>query len=88
MTHITETELKIYAENKLILSIRLEPGEKGTRLWITLKGKQAELLLVTQRNQPREWVSVDRLLTHIRETYGHFTSISIPFGENDVQKDD
>lgn len=81
MTKITEPELKIYASTNSIKHIRLEPGEKGYRLWITLKGKQSEMLFVTQRDDIREWRSVDRLLHHIRETYGHFTSISILFGE-------
>ncbi len=55
--------------------LRIVQVEKGFRIYLSLKWKEGEILLVTQRKYPREWVSIDRLVRHMNKHYGNLPPI-------------
>ena len=66
---ISENELVDNFNNAAVLFMRIVQGEKGFRTYVRLNWKEGEILLVTQRGEAREWVSLDRLIRHINKAY-------------------
>jgi len=76
MNTITETELVRLAQ--FVKRIRIEEtAEEKYRTYITIQKEDHEQLVITQRKSPREWASLDRLVKHIRTTYGVLPTITL-----------
>lgn len=73
---ITETELVRLAQFVKRIRIEETPEEKY-RTYITIQKEDREQLVITQRKTPREWASLDRLVKHIRTTYGVTPNITL-----------
>ena len=86
MHTITETDLVRAAQYKAIKRIRIEetPDSKY-RTHITIMKEDHEQTLITQRKAPREWASLDRLVKHIRNSYGVIPSITLSLHYNQEQ---
>lgn len=76
MNTITETELVRLAQFVKRLRIEETP-ELQYRTYITIQKEDHEQLVITQRKSPKEWASLDRLVKHIRTTYGVIPSITL-----------
>lgn len=75
---ITEKELLVAAQYRAIRKIRIEEtSEERYITHITLSKEDEEKTLITQRKHPREWVSLDRLIKHIRNNYGNVQNITL-----------
>ncbi len=72
---IFENELVDNFNNAAVLLMRIVQAEKGFRTYVRLNWKDGEILLVTQRGDPREWVSMDRLIRHINNAYKNLPPI-------------
>lgn len=70
---ISEKELKIaYANNaiKVIQVMRIESGSYRMVVTAKIYDKTEDYLLITVRKTPKEFVSLERLLKYIEDTYG------------------
>lgn len=79
---VTENDLVKYCSVSAVKSMRLELVASDERLKyrVYVKGSwtaDGECLLITWRRTPREWVSVDRFLLHVRDTYRYKGRIMI-----------
>jgi hypothetical protein len=80
MKTITEAELVDNAKNGAVVCIKAVPSQtkgKGFNLFVNLKWKEGDYLLITQQKEPRTWVSIDRLLSHIQEKYREVATLTI-----------
>lgn len=78
MSTIFESELEDAGRNKAIKKLHIvQQTNSRFVLVVTLKWKEGEFTLVTQRKNVREWVSLDRLTLHIQDNYGAVPSISL-----------
>lgn len=79
MNTITEAELVDNARNGAVTCIKAVPGQngKGFNLYANLTWKEGDLLLITQKKEPRNWTSADRLLAHIDRKYRKVDSLHI-----------
>lgn len=88
MHTITETDLVRAARYQAIKSIRVEetPDERyRTHITVMTEGHLREKILITQRKTPREWASLDRLVKHIRNSYGVIPKIALSLYYNQEQ---
>lgn len=70
MNTITEIELIDYIKNGVIKHISIVQLENGSyRTNVTLTWKKGEWTIITTRGKPRDWVSLDRLASHIAKKY-------------------
>ncbi len=79
MNTITEAELIDNAQNGAVVYIKAAKSQngKGFNLYVNLTWKEGDLLLITQKKEPRNWVSADRLLAHIEKNYREVASLTI-----------
>ena len=79
MNTITEAELTSFARSGVVTCIKAVPAQdgRGVNLYVRLSWKEGDLLLITQKKQPRVWASVDRLLAHIGHHYRTVDSLHI-----------
>jgi hypothetical protein len=85
MSTISESELIDAIRNKAIKRFEILQNDEGKfRIIVHLSKtsvrsiwKEGALIVITTRNDPREWVSLDRLVTHIRTKYGAVPPISL-----------
>ena len=72
---ILEDELIDNLTNEAVNFLRVVQTANGFRIYSSLKWKEGEILLVTQRKHPREWISLDRLVRHMNKHYGELPPI-------------
>lgn len=80
MQTITETDLIHAAELKAIISMRIEETKDcHYQVYVVTTGDESEKVLTTLRDRsaPREWVSLDRLVRHIKNRYGYTPNICL-----------
>ncbi|CAA9890775.1 conserved hypothetical protein [Candidatus Methylobacter favarea] len=67
---ITEAELTDFFINKVVKRLTIVQTKESTyKIVVNLTWKEGDYTLVTTRKTPREWVSLDRLIKHMREKY-------------------
>lgn len=72
---IYEAELVDAFANKAVGKINIiQTSSNKYQLVIKLTWKEGDWKLATTRNSPREWVSLDRLISHILKNYSNFFS--------------
>lgn len=66
---IKEAEFIRDLERGFVKKIRAVPSESDKKfmLFVTIEGQNNELQLMTQRNTPRTWTNIDRLLKHFEK---------------------
>ena len=75
---ISELELIDNLQNNAVTKMVLVQGDDGRfTIYVELSWKKGELLLETQRKQPRVWSSLDRLVSHINTKYGKVPVIEL-----------
>lgn len=77
MNTIMETDLMRLAPFVKRIRIEETPDEKY-RTHITIQKEETEQLLITQRKEPKEWASLDRLIKHLHSIYDKVPSGPIP----------
>lgn len=79
MKPIGEAELTDLANNNAIEQFNITESKNGNyQITVKLTWKSEKCRLVTARNKPREWVSLDRLIKHIKEKYnGNIVTINL-----------
>lgn len=85
MNTISETDLIDAIRNKAIKRLNIvQTEDRKFRIVVTLAKvsiagdwKEGDLSLISTRNAPREWASLDRLEKHIRSRYGAIPVISL-----------
>jgi hypothetical protein len=63
----TEPQLRDYDQAGAITGARIIRSSDGYVLVIRVSWKPGELVVFNQRNKPRAWVSLDRLIAHLGE---------------------
>lgn len=81
MNTITEAILVDNARNGAVELLKIAPSEdqKGFLVYVVLTWKPEEMVLVTNKKQPRYWASLDRLYAHMESKYGSVSTISVFF---------
>ncbi len=69
MKTITESQLQMSALLRSLLSLEYSRHDKGWTVLVVLKNLEEKAVLVTQRNQPRVWKSLDRAIKHVSKFY-------------------
>lgn len=79
MSKLSEPLLKEYAEAGAITAAKVIWSEEqsGWLLVINLNWKEGDLTVYSQRNQPRAWASIDRLIGHLRRITPSITELQI-----------
>ncbi|KWF77582.1 hypothetical protein WL93_26570 [Burkholderia diffusa] len=85
MNTINETDLIDAIRNKAIKKFNIVQTAEGkyrifvnlSKISISSDWKEGDLTLISTRNSPREWASLDRLEKHIRMKYGAIPAISL-----------
>jgi hypothetical protein len=68
---LSEKQLTDYLSHQVVKQLRLVEDENGNWLtYVTLTWKEGELQLTTRRKHQRLWVSLDRLIRHIKSKQG------------------
>ena len=65
MTKISEARLREYDEERVITAAKIVRSEDGYVLVINVNWKEGDLTVYSQRNIPRAWQSLDRLIGHL-----------------------
>jgi hypothetical protein len=78
---ILEHELIDNLANEAVDYLRVVQVDNGFRIYSKLTWKDAEVLLVTQRKTPKEWVSLDRLTRHMNHNYGDISPVFLHLKE-------
>lgn len=85
MTTISESELIDAIRNRAVKRLHIAQTDEGkyriianvSKISVGSAWKEGDLELLTTRNVPREWVSLDRLEKHIRMKYGPIPAITL-----------
>ena len=65
MNKLSEPQLREYAQAGAITAAKVVRTEEGYVLVINVNWKEGDLTVFSQRNRPRAWMSVDRLIGHL-----------------------
>ena len=80
MSTISEADLLDNARNRAIRRIQIVQSEnRKYQLIVNLIWKEGDLVVVTTRKKPREWVNLNRLALHMIENYGVIPEINLTF---------
>jgi len=80
---INEAELADFVRNKAVKRLNIIQNRNGNfQLSITVTWKEGEWNLVTVRGKIREWVSLDRLVRHLKNYDGALPVITLKLNEN------
>lgn len=75
---ISEMELIDNLDNNAVKMIHLVQGRDNKfKMLVTLTWKEGQQLLETQRKKPRNWASLDRLVSHINAKYRNVPIITL-----------
>lgn len=75
---ITEREILLFSKSKVLRQMEIGQTESGAfQLFVSLRLDPGRFILVGTRNRPREWMSLDRLLKHIRGKFGVPCSVTL-----------
>lgn len=67
MDKVSEPQLREYNQAKVITSAKIVRHGDGYVVVIRVNWKKADLVVFSQRNHPRTWKSLDRLIAHLSE---------------------
>lgn len=67
MDRISEPQLREYNEARSITAARIVRHLDGYVLVVRVSWKKADLIVFSQRNKPRLWKSLDRLIAHLAD---------------------
>ncbi len=74
--YVPEAEIIHFSQNKFIESLHIDQIKNGHyEIYVLLKGSSVKYYVQTQRGTVRTWVSLDRLVGHIRKNYKHIDKI-------------
>jgi hypothetical protein len=73
----TESQLREYDEAGVITGARIIRSDEGYVLVIRVSWKSGESVIYNQRNKPRAWVSLDRMLGHLAEVAPSIKTIEL-----------
>lgn len=80
MSTISEADMLDNARNHAIKRIHIVQGENlKYRVIVNLIWKDGDLIVVTTRKTPREWVNLNRLALHMMQNYGKIPEINLTF---------
>ena len=80
MSTISEADLLDNAHNNAIKRIQIVQSKNlKYQLIVNLIWKEGDLVVVTARKKPREWVNLHRLALHMIENYGNIPVITLTF---------
>lgn len=65
MSKVSEPQLREYDQARAITAAKVMQTADGYVLVITVNWKEGDLTVYSQRNRPRAWASVDRLIGHL-----------------------
>src|SRR5262245_2908616 len=89
MDALSESDLIDAIRNKAVQRFEIVQTSNGgyriivnvSKISISSTWKEGDLELITSRNEPREWASLDRLVKHIRLKYGPVPVIKLTLAE-------
>ncbi len=67
MSKLSEPQLREYDAANVITNAKVVRTEEGFVLVINLSWKEGDFTVYSQRNKPRAWASVDRLIGHLEK---------------------
>jgi hypothetical protein len=67
MNRVSESQLREYNQAKAITAARIQRHRGGYILVIQVNWKEEHQILFSQRNHPRVWMSLDRMISHLVE---------------------
>jgi hypothetical protein len=82
MNKITELQWKDYAHNDTVTETKLVNTKHGYVIVVKLTWKGGEWVVHTIRNKPRYWVSLDRLIQHVRKVAPKITVVTLLLEES------
>lgn len=86
MNSITEHELTLALQYRGIKKVRIAETEEDRYVtYITMVKEDEEKIVITRRKHAREWASLDRLIKHIKATYGNPGSIVLTLRSMEVE---
>ena len=90
MNTIIEADLLDNSRNLAIKRIQIVQGKNlKYQLIVNLTWKEGDLVVITRRKKPREWVNLHRLALHMIENYGTTPEITLTFYQpKEIKPDD
>ena len=75
---ISESDLALSVKNRVVRHVIITQTAGGRyQITVDLTWRKEQLTLVTARKKVREWVSLDRLVAHIQDSYGNPPPITL-----------
>ena len=85
MSKVSEPQLREYGAAGVITTVKVVKTEDGYVLVINVNWKEGDFTVYSQRNRPRAWASVDRLIGHLSRvapSISHFEVFLNPDGSS------
>lgn len=83
MNKVSEPQLREYDAAGVITAARVVKSDEGYVLVINVNWKEGDLTVYSQRNKPRAWQSVDRLIGHITRIAPSITHFEVFLNRSD-----
>lgn len=77
MNKVSEPQLREYDQAGAITAAKVVRTDEGYVLVINVNWKEGDLTVYSQRNKPRAWQSVDRLIGHLERTAPSITQLAV-----------
>ena len=77
MSKVSEPQLREYDAARAITAAKVVRSDDGFVLVINVNWKEGDLIVYSQRNKPRAWQSVDRLIGHLERIAPSITHFEI-----------
>ncbi len=77
MNKVSEPQLREYDAAGAITAAKVVRTENGYILVINVNWKEGDLTVYSQRNRPRAWQSVDRLIGHLERVAPSITFFEV-----------
>ena len=68
MDKVSDAQFKDYASANAIKTMKVVRISDGFVVVVNLTWKEGDYTIYTQRNKPRSWQSIDRLIAHLDRT--------------------
>ena len=83
MSKVSEPQLREYDVAGVITAAKVLKSDDGYVLVINVTWKEGDLTVYSQRNKPRAWQSLDRLIGHLERIAPSITRLEIFLTRND-----
>lgn len=74
---LSEKQFRDYDKAGVVSALRLVKSDEGYLVVVQLTWRSGESVIFSQRNQPKAWVSLDRLIAHLREAAPSISKIAL-----------